>query len=265
MKSLIIDLGGYIMSGLKTTSPVIITASVGRMGGVNRPDDVEKIQRVLNKVPLSEGGPKIKLSIDRLCGPKTIKAIQEFQLHHFGWNGADGNVHPHGQTIAKLSDYNVPDKKAYMLKMKCVLEPGRDLELGREEHWFFEFREIGKTQRYIYHLTDRYKRKPLRGPLLFLGESITQICGRPANDLQTHAAEYKTYFNFGKLDKHSGSLSLSYRFQNPGEPIQVASYDFWYPAAIKATPRKSDPWIPGGTWDRGYIPKWGHFNLVRSL
>jgi hypothetical protein len=39
------------------------------------------------------------------CGPKTIDAIQKFQLFHFGWNGADGRVDPDGQTLRKLNQF----------------------------------------------------------------------------------------------------------------------------------------------------------------
>jgi hypothetical protein len=34
-----------------------IAASVGRMGGVNHPDDVKTVQQLLNKVPAQSGGP----------------------------------------------------------------------------------------------------------------------------------------------------------------------------------------------------------------
>jgi hypothetical protein len=53
-----------------------LVASVGRLGGVNHPG-----------------------------GPKTIDAIQKFQLFHFGWNGTDGRVGPDGQTLRKLHQF----------------------------------------------------------------------------------------------------------------------------------------------------------------
>ena len=40
---------------------------------------------------------------DGICGSKTIKAIQMFQLKHFGWSGADGLVEPDKITIAQIN------------------------------------------------------------------------------------------------------------------------------------------------------------------
>jgi peptidoglycan hydrolase-like protein with peptidoglycan-binding domain len=79
-----------------------ISASVGR-GGVNRSNDVRIIQAALNKISPKSGGPAKPLAEDGICGPKTIEAIQKFQLHHFGWQGADGRVDPDGPTLAKLN------------------------------------------------------------------------------------------------------------------------------------------------------------------
>lgn len=83
-----------------------LSASVGRMGGRNRHQDVLVVQDLLNKVPPHQGGPVPPLIVDGLCGSKTIKAIQKFQLHHFGWRGADGRVDPNGQTHSKLNEYD---------------------------------------------------------------------------------------------------------------------------------------------------------------
>jgi len=83
-----------------------ISASVGRMGGKNRRPDVLTVQDLLNRVPPHQGGPVPPLVVDGLCGSKTIKAIQKFQLHHFGWRGADGRVDPNGQTHTKLNEYD---------------------------------------------------------------------------------------------------------------------------------------------------------------
>lgn len=80
---------------------VAISGSVGR-GGVNLESDVATIQEMLNRVPIAEGGPKMPLAVDGKVGQKTIDAIQQFQLHHFGWSIADGRVDPDGATMAKL-------------------------------------------------------------------------------------------------------------------------------------------------------------------
>ncbi len=82
----------------------LITASVG-INGVNRPSDVRTVQELLNQVPVGSGGPSPPLKVDEICGPKTKAAIQKFQLHHFGWAGADGRVDPNGPTHVKLHEF----------------------------------------------------------------------------------------------------------------------------------------------------------------
>lgn len=71
---------------------------------VNDPPDVMVVQEALNDVTPADGGPQPLLKVDGVCGSKTTKAIQMFQLHHFGWKGADGRVDPDGQTLAKLNE-----------------------------------------------------------------------------------------------------------------------------------------------------------------
>jgi hypothetical protein len=78
---------------------------VGNLGGVKTGPDVLKVQRALNNVPPNEGGPLQPLETDSMCGPITLKAIQTFQLKHFGWKGADGRVDVMGPTHQKLNDY----------------------------------------------------------------------------------------------------------------------------------------------------------------
>ncbi len=85
-----------------------LNASVGRMGGKNRPEDVITVQQLLNRVPVPKGGPSTPLDVDGLCGPLTTNAIQKFQLHHFGWKGADGRVDPNGPTLEKLNEFDGP-------------------------------------------------------------------------------------------------------------------------------------------------------------
>ena len=84
-----------------------ISASVG-LHGKNIDPDVRTIQELLNKVPSGQGGPKVPLEVDGKCGSLTRGAIQNFQLHHFGWSGADGRVDPGMQTLAKLNEFD-PD------------------------------------------------------------------------------------------------------------------------------------------------------------
>ena len=87
-----------------------ITEAVG-VNGKNFPNDTLTIQESLNRLPVYQGGPTPPLKEDSVCGPKTKKAIQLFQLKHFGWKIADGRVDPIGKTIAKLNEllqYYVP-------------------------------------------------------------------------------------------------------------------------------------------------------------
>ena len=82
---------------------IVITKSVGQ-GGVNIYDDVFNIQYGLDQVAPIDGGPSPQLVIDGKCGPKTIKAIRDFQVKHFGWAGCDGRIDPGHQTLAKLNE-----------------------------------------------------------------------------------------------------------------------------------------------------------------
>ena len=84
-----------------------ISASVGR-GGVNRPADVRRIQEALNEVPVGAGGTLPRLVVDGLAGPKTQKAIYNFQVHHFGAAKADSRIDPEQYTLAKLREVLKP-------------------------------------------------------------------------------------------------------------------------------------------------------------
>lgn len=82
---------------------IVIDRSVGQ-GGANQSKDVFNIQYGLDQVSPIDGGPNPPLKIDGLCGPKTIKAIHDFQTKHFGWQGSDGRIDPGKQTIKKLNE-----------------------------------------------------------------------------------------------------------------------------------------------------------------
>jgi hypothetical protein len=86
-----------------TVGGVIAISSPVGIRGRNLPDDTVTIQGALNRVAIDQGGANPRLDVDGKCGPKTNKAIQVFQLKHFGWQGADGLVEPLKQTIAKLN------------------------------------------------------------------------------------------------------------------------------------------------------------------
>ena len=82
---------------------ITITAPVG-IASPNKYDDVFNIQYGLDQVAPIDGGPSPQLKIDGLCGPKTTKAIQDFQRKHFGWQGCDGKIEPGKQTIKRLNE-----------------------------------------------------------------------------------------------------------------------------------------------------------------
>ncbi|HZO54613.1 MAG TPA: hypothetical protein VFB63_18005 [Bryobacteraceae bacterium] len=72
--------------------------------GKNDTLDVLTIQSALIQVGPANGGATPDLAMDGICGPKTIAAIQKFQLKHFGWKGCDGLIEPGKQTIAKINE-----------------------------------------------------------------------------------------------------------------------------------------------------------------
>ena len=80
---------------------ITITASVGKNAS-NQPEDVKKIQQLLNSMQANQGGPDPKLEVDGLNGPKTIAAIEKFQTHH--QLVVDGRVDPGGMALAKLNE-----------------------------------------------------------------------------------------------------------------------------------------------------------------
>lgn len=82
---------------------IVITAPVGQ-GGRNLTEDVWNIQYGLDQVAPIDGGPSPQLTIDGICGPKTLKAIRDFQQKHFGWSGCDGRIDPGKQTLAKINE-----------------------------------------------------------------------------------------------------------------------------------------------------------------
>jgi len=81
-----------------------IKGTVGR-GGKNFPaDDVLTIQYLLNCVPPQRGGPQPELVMDGVCGAKTIRAIEAFQLRNVG--AANGRVEPAGATLKALQGFD---------------------------------------------------------------------------------------------------------------------------------------------------------------
>ena len=82
---------------------VAISASVGA-NGANKPSDVKTIQKALNRVATSDGGADPALDPDGFFGPKTGKAIRQFQTVQFpGWQ-PDGRIDPNQKTINRLNE-----------------------------------------------------------------------------------------------------------------------------------------------------------------
>lgn len=78
-----------------------IVRSVGA-GGVNQASDVRVIQRLLNRIAPTHGGPAIALVPDGIVGPKTLAAIDGFQRFH--QTASDRRVDPGGPTLTRLRE-----------------------------------------------------------------------------------------------------------------------------------------------------------------
>jgi peptidoglycan L-alanyl-D-glutamate endopeptidase CwlK len=82
---------------------ITIRDSVGQ-GGKNDPDDVGKVQTLLNAA-----GAVPRLATDRQVGPKTIQAIRTFQARFL--KEPDGRVDPGGRTLSELNKAARPRTK----------------------------------------------------------------------------------------------------------------------------------------------------------
>jgi hypothetical protein len=102
----------------------------------NLDGDVRTIQKSLNKVPVLHGGPKEALEVDGKCGPKTNKAINDFQLRQFEFAGTDGVIEPGKQTIIRINQVlfsNLPVNPFANLEIKAKLVSHLDL-VARATH-----------------------------------------------------------------------------------------------------------------------------------
>jgi peptidoglycan hydrolase-like protein with peptidoglycan-binding domain len=84
------------------TNPVGISASVGQIPSINKPDDVLRVQRLLN-----QAGAGVKE--DRDCGPKTVAAIRDYQRNFL--SNPDGRVDPDGLTLKHLVEGKLKVKR----------------------------------------------------------------------------------------------------------------------------------------------------------
>ena len=90
----------------------------------NLSSDVRTIQESLNKISPLKGGPKIPIAVDGLCGPKTNKAIFDFQLKQFGIKGADTLIEPGKQTIQRINQLlfsNLPVDPSVNVEIRAKL------------------------------------------------------------------------------------------------------------------------------------------------
>jgi len=235
------------------------------MGGVNRPPDVRNVQELLNQVPPSDGGPATPLEVDGICGPKTIRAIQMFQLHHFGWSGADGRVDPDGPTLAKLNEYDGPQVlQPHVLTIRRSTLPGTLLQPEKPEHWFFEITDSRNGQRAVYHLGEPHEHKYVKIPRSFLGEVVPFHNHRGAAGFETRGASYMTIYDLTQgpdQEKPWKGKPLFSRLLlallSSSKPTTVEKVHITYPAHM-------DPLLdqPGFS-SRVVRTKHGRFNRVR--
>ncbi|MGY3319576.1 peptidoglycan-binding domain-containing protein [Arthrobacter sp. TE12232] len=78
----------------------MISSSVGK-GGVNRPDDVKEVQRVLSDLEIAAGA--VPLNVDGLVGIATQGAISRFQEQNPDLP-RDGKIDPGGPTFTRLDE-----------------------------------------------------------------------------------------------------------------------------------------------------------------
>jgi hypothetical protein len=155
--------------------------------GGNQPADTKTIQTLLNKVPAAAGGPSPLLAVDGICGPKTIAAINQFQIKQFGWKVADSTVEPGRQTLARLNAFDSPlpgpspvppvpvppDPPAdpvgnyFMIRgltNQVVSESGNYRYFSSEDAYYFEIQDVVNRLQAVYRLTD--KRRSFRGQFI---------------------------------------------------------------------------------------------------
>jgi peptidoglycan hydrolase-like protein with peptidoglycan-binding domain len=137
------------------TAKLGLSASVGAKGAVNRSDDVRRVQDALNAIPTTDGGPAKLLTYDGIAGPKTQKAIQLFQLHHFGWKLADGRVDPDGETDKRLADrLGVHGTTSWKIRRVESTQPrvlGTQLRNINSKDRFFEIGDNAGRYKVLYY------------------------------------------------------------------------------------------------------------------
>ncbi|MCC9600408.1 peptidoglycan-binding protein [Stieleria sp. JC731] len=204
---------------------LFINASVGRRG-VNKHDDTTGVQKAINQVPLDDGGSPVPLKPDGICGRKTIDAIERFQIHHFGWPGADGLIEPGRQTYNRLVLYTFPDlelppipkRRAEPRSTKFIImrENARD-SFGASNHdYYFEVRSVPHNFASVYYLERRPMPKPRPIPTKFNGHFSIFHTKKPitTKEFQCQAVYFSREQVAQKVESHltlvldSGSIEI---------------------------------------------------------
>lgn len=159
-----------------------LTAPVGERGNahgsLNHPEDVQKVQDILNAIPVTVGGPAELLSLDGKAGRLTKKAIQEFQLKHFGWKLADGRVDPGGKTWERmLSLLGVYGGTRWSVRrMEQRLRPDKPFRDADSKDRFYEvFSEDGR-QRALYYFQTPDQHLPRGYEVPFDLDGLPEFC-----------------------------------------------------------------------------------------
>lgn len=103
--------GGSTAPSPARSGRATIRAAVGR-GGLNRGDDVETVQMLLNRARrrMRQAGGAANvyppLREDRICGPRTLRAIYLFQRFIARFRQPDSRVDPGGRTLRLLNVAN---------------------------------------------------------------------------------------------------------------------------------------------------------------
>lgn len=140
-----------------------ILSSVG-LRGVNRRDDVRRVQELLNLVPHADGGPLTKLATDGLCGRKTNGAIEKLQAHERGWRRVTTRVEPDSPTWKLLQGYDQvaqssagaaapqpPKVVGCRFIIMMAASPGQQLDTNTDNFYFLIMDQANQTQKALYY------------------------------------------------------------------------------------------------------------------
>jgi hypothetical protein len=186
-----------------------LTQSVG-IRGRNIAGDVIRVQDALNAIPQSEGAPATLLHIDGKAGPKTCSAIQQLQLRHFGWKGADGRIDPGGRTAQLVSalllrygstQWNIRRLEASAPASGNVAGVRTINSMDR----FFEINDATGARRCLYFCS------PLSNPIVARAHAIQPLLHRPELNMFNTACPcgpfsfigYGTYSEFSPDANHA--------------------------------------------------------------